>query len=176
MQDADLFLEIAAIAGVFVGFGALIAVRGGGASGAFEVGFMRSVVSFGALTIVAALAPVTLARYDLTEHEVWALSSAIILLGWVIFLAASARTPEYRANWAAELDARRTGSRWRTGAYWVVYAAVVSPMFLLPVVIVLGLAPELEAALYFTNVVLILVVATTTLLGLVYGQHRPQAT
>ena len=28
MQDADLFLELAGIAGVFVGFGALIAVRG----------------------------------------------------------------------------------------------------------------------------------------------------
>ncbi len=37
MQDADLFLELAAIAGVFVGFGALIAVRGGGASDTFEV-------------------------------------------------------------------------------------------------------------------------------------------
>ena len=31
MQDADLFMELAAIAGVFVGFGALIAVRSGGA-------------------------------------------------------------------------------------------------------------------------------------------------
>ena len=37
MQDADLFMELAAIAGVFVGFGALIAVRSGGLSDAFEV-------------------------------------------------------------------------------------------------------------------------------------------
>ncbi len=34
MQDADLFMELAGIAGVFVGFGALIAVRSGGASDA----------------------------------------------------------------------------------------------------------------------------------------------
>jgi len=33
MQDADLFMDLAAIAGVFVGFGALIAVRSGGAAG-----------------------------------------------------------------------------------------------------------------------------------------------
>ena len=172
MQDADLFLEVAAIAGVFVGFGALIAVRSGGASGAFEVGYMRSVVSIGALTIAAALAPVTVARYDLTDHEVWALSSAIVLVGYVVFIAVNARTPEYRANWVGEIDARRRGSRWLTGAYWVVYAAVVSPMVLLPIIIVLGLVPELEAALYFTNVVLILGAATTVLLGLVYAQRR----
>ncbi len=30
MQDADLFMELAGIAGVLVGFGALIAVRPGG--------------------------------------------------------------------------------------------------------------------------------------------------
>ena len=172
MQDADLFLELAAIAGVFVGFGALIAVRSGGASGVFEVGYMRSVVSIGALTIAAALAPVTLARYDLTEHEVWALSSAIVLLGWVVFVAANARTPEYRANWAGEIEARRRGSRWRTAAYWAVYAAIVSPLFLIPVAIVLALVPELEAALYLTDVVLILGAATVTLLGLVYSQRR----
>ena len=47
MQDADLFMELAAIAGVFVGFGALIAVRSGGASDAFEVAPMRRVVSSG---------------------------------------------------------------------------------------------------------------------------------
>jgi hypothetical protein len=75
MQDADLFMELAGIAGVFVGFGALIAVRGGGASDAFEIAYMRGVVSYGLLTIVAALAPVALGRYGLAEHQVWALSS-----------------------------------------------------------------------------------------------------
>lgn len=44
MQDADLFLELAAIAGVFVGFGALIAVRSSDA-GPDEVGMMRGVMS-----------------------------------------------------------------------------------------------------------------------------------
>ncbi len=62
MQDADLFMELAGIAGVFVGFGALISVRAGGARDAFEIAYMRGVVSFGLLTIVAALAPVTLGR------------------------------------------------------------------------------------------------------------------
>ena len=79
MQDADLFLGLAGIAGVFVGFGALIAVRSGGASDAFEVTYTRFVVWIGMLTIVAALAPVTLGPYGLGEHEVWALSCVIVV-------------------------------------------------------------------------------------------------
>jgi hypothetical protein len=42
------------------------------------------------------------------------------------------------------------------------------------IVIVLGVAPELEAALYFTVVVLLLVQAAWTLLWLVFSQRRPQ--
>ena len=37
MQDVDLFLSLAEIAGVFVGFGALIAVRSGITSDVYEV-------------------------------------------------------------------------------------------------------------------------------------------
>ena len=47
---------------------------------------MRGVVSMGALTIVAALAPVTLSRYGLTEHQVWALSAILVLVGLVVMI------------------------------------------------------------------------------------------
>ncbi len=66
MQDADLFLELAGIAGVFVGFGALIAVRSSGPSEPLEVAPMRAVVSLGMMAVIAALAPVTLGRFGLT--------------------------------------------------------------------------------------------------------------
>ena len=42
MQEAGLFVTLAEIAGVFVGFGALIAVRSGGASDAREVAGIRA--------------------------------------------------------------------------------------------------------------------------------------
>jgi hypothetical protein len=45
MQDTSLFLSLAEIAGVFVGFGALIAVRSGGPSEPHEVTPMRAVVA-----------------------------------------------------------------------------------------------------------------------------------
>ncbi len=169
MQDADLFLELAGIAGVFVGFGALIAVRGGGASGSLEVGYTRGMVAFGVLAVVAALAPVTLGRYDLTEHGVWALSSAVVLAGWLVFLVLQLRTPEYRANVAEAREATRSrravvGDVATTGLYMLV--AVLAP-----IVIVLGLLPDLEAALYFTVVVVILLGAAWLLLALVFSQR-----
>jgi hypothetical protein len=51
------------------------------------------IVSFAMLTIVAALAPVTLGRYDLTDHQVWALASA---LAWVGFAPIAVRTSRTR--------------------------------------------------------------------------------
>ncbi|MGD8682831.1 MAG: hypothetical protein PVG27_02705 [Chloroflexota bacterium] len=60
MQELGLFVTLAEIAGVFVGFGALIAVRSGGGSDAREVVYIRSVLSLGVWAVVAALAPVTL--------------------------------------------------------------------------------------------------------------------
>jgi archaellum biogenesis protein FlaJ (TadC family) len=165
MQDADLFLELAAIAGVFVGFGALIAVRSSGAS-PDEVGLMRGVVSFGLLTVFAALAPVAISRYAATEHPVWAVSSVLVLVGLVGLILVMARTPEYRANIAAGF--RSEGLKRIENLASVPLDIALA---LIPIVILLGLAPELEGALYFTLVVLLLLGAGWVLLDLVFSQR-----
>ncbi len=164
MQDADLFLELAAIAGVFVGFGALIAVRSAGAGDAFEVGFVRGVVSLGLLTILAALAPVTFARYPISDHQIWVLSSVVLLVGF-----AGTLTALFRIEGSVELELPRrvmavSASAW---VLWIIASTVV------PIIIILGLAPELEAALYFTVVVLLLLWDAWVLLQLVFRKRRP---
>jgi hypothetical protein len=172
MQDADLFLELAGIAGVFVGFGALIAVRSGGPSEPLEVTPMRGVVGMGMLTVVAALAPVTLGRYDLTDHQVWALGSGLALVGLLGVVVFIVRTPEGKAAWATSAaEARLTPGEVVSSAAYVLYMIVT---VLAPIIVMLGVAPELEAALYFTYVVLILLGAGWTLLWLVFMQRRPQ--
>ena len=174
MQDADLFLSLAGIAGVFVGFGALISVRSGGPSEPREVAPMRAVVSMGMLAVIAGLAPVALDRYDLSEHQVWALSSALALVGLVVMFAAMVRTPEYRTGWRAEIEHDWTArSRWLVVAEGVAYVVFMIALVLTPIIIMLGVAPDLEAALYFTYVVLILLGAAWTLPGLVFSQRRP---
>lgn len=171
MQDADLFVGLAGIAGVFVGFAALIAVRSGGPSDPLEVAPMRMIVSMAMLTIVAALAPVALGRYGLTDHQVWALSSALACVGLAGVLAVSARTPEYRASWAMSTAATKL----TLGAVveWSFFALYMIALLVAPIIIMLGVGPDLEAALYFTYVALILLGAGWALLGLVFAQRRP---
>jgi len=124
------------------------------------------------LTIVAALAPVTLGRYDLTDHQVWALGSALILAGWLLIVVASARTPEYRAGWAQSLaEARLTPTDVVGGAAYVLYMIV---SLVAPIIIMLGVAPDLEAALYFTVVVLILLGPARPCSGSSSTQRSPQ--
>jgi len=168
MQDADLFMELAGIAGVFVGFGALIAVRGGGASDAYEVSYMRGVVSFGLLSIIAALAPVTVGRYDLAEHEIWALSSVVVLVGLIATNILNASTPEYWDETAAPPRSRWLQVLTVVGIAFLMLAAAVAP-----IVIILNLAPGAEAALFFTAVVVILLFTAWQLLQLVFRRRHP---
>jgi len=170
MQDADLFMGLAGIAGVFVGFASLIAVRSGGPTDPLEVAPMRIVVSMAMLTIVAALAPVALGRYDLTDHQVWALSGALAWVGFALMGAVSARTTEYRAGWSISIAASRLTLS--DIVEWAAYVLYMIVLLVAPIIIMLGVAPELEAALYFSYVVLILLGAGWALLGLVFAQRR----
>jgi hypothetical protein len=149
-----------------VGFGALISTRSGGASDAHEVAYMRAVVWMGLMTVIAALAPVTIGRYGLAAHQVWALSSVLVLVGYFGMVAIATRTPEVKADRAAISQTFRVVE----GTASLLFAI---PLILAPVAIVLGLLPELEAALYFTVVVLILLGAGFSLLELVFSQRRP---
>jgi hypothetical protein len=176
MPNTEGFLELAGIGGVFVGFAALIAVRSGDTSG-LAVGYMRGVVTIGMLSIVAALAPVTIGRYDVTEHEVWALSSAVALVFGIVLFGAMARTPEYRANWQSEVKearARPAVSRTWAAIGLAAYALFMIAMTLAPIVILVGAAPELEGAIFFTVVVLLLLGAGWALLELVFLRRNQE--
>ncbi len=166
MQDADLFMELAGIAGVFVGFGALIAVRSGGASDVFEVAWMRGVVSIGLLAVLTALAPVVISRYGLTDHEVWTLSSVLFLVGFVGVFAVGNLSPEARV---AD-DPIPTSIKAIRFAVWAPSMAV---LFLAPIAMALGVAPVREEALYFTLVALALFWCGIGLLTLVFTGRRP---
>jgi hypothetical protein len=177
MQNAELFIHLAEIAGVFVGFGALIAVRSGGASERLEVNYTRGMVSMGVVVIAAGLAPVTLGFFDLAEHQVWALSSVLFLAVTLVIAVAMARTSEYRATSVAYLEAARTPSRsrWITVVELAATMASIVVMVLIPIVILLGVAPDLEAGLYFALVALALLNAAWVLLILVFAQREPQS-
>ncbi|MEE4360079.1 MAG: hypothetical protein V2I63_00995, partial [Pseudomonadales bacterium] len=105
------------------------------------------------------------------DHQVWALGSALILAGWFLIVVASARTPEYRASWAMSIAAIRLTPSDVLG--WAFYALYMIVQLVAPFIIMLGVAPDLEAALYFTIVVLNLLGAGWILLELVFAQRQP---
>jgi hypothetical protein len=112
---------------------------------------------------------VTLGRYDLTDHQVLALGSVLVLVGSFGMGFLHVRTPEYKEMVARPRESPRV--------VWVVEMAawvlLVGGAAFATIVIVLGVAPELEAALYFTVLVLILLLAAWSLLSLVFMQRRP---
>jgi hypothetical protein len=163
MPETDLLLSLAEIAGVLLGFGALISVRSASTSDAYELTYIRSVVETGTQVVMAALVPVTLSHYGMTGHEAWLLSSLVLLaVIWGMF-AMSLRVPETRAIAVATPWARRTV----TMAFFV-------PMHVALVLVVLGLVPDQEPALYLTAVGLLLFESASFLLSLAYSFGRPQ--
>ncbi len=168
MQDTDLFMELAGIAGVFVGFGALIAVRSGSSTEAAEVLGIRWLVSVAMWVVVAALTPVIVSRYGPAGHEIWLVCSLVALATWVAVLVANGLTSEYRQEVANYSRARILGEE-------AVGALLYVPMLGALIVVVLGLVPDQEPALYFTAVGLGLYLAGLGLLMMVFEQRRPQA-
>jgi hypothetical protein len=167
MQDTELLIALAEIAGVFVGFAALISVRGAGTSEAHEVTFIRVVVWTAVWVVIAALAPVVISRYDITGHELWLVSSLVVLALFHVMWIASRRTPEHKVDMASY-------PRTMIVEYTFLMGLLMVPMNIALILVVLGLFPDQEPALYLTAVVLVLFLGASVLLSLVYSQGRRQ--
>ena len=160
-RDIDLFLSIAEIAGVFVGFGALISFsRGEAVDGR---GGLRGVVTIGLVVLVAALLPVALTRYGLTDRALWGWSSAgFLLLIWMA-MAVLFRDPGDRAAMTADVKAN-------PGSALLFWVFLEVPIQVPLVLAILGVAPTLAPAFYVTALVLNLFEAAFVLARLVLAR------
>ena len=172
MQDADLLVQLAGIAGVFVGFGALISVRSGGPSDAHEVAYIRWVVSIGIWVVIAALEPVIISRYGIAGHELWLACSLLALVLFAVMLTVNGRSPEMGEDRAAIL-ATTPGAMVVVGAVFTMWLPTAFLVLALALV-VLGLFPNQEQALYLTAVGLGLFLGAISLFAMVFSQRRPQ--
>ena len=171
MQDTDLFLSLAEIAGVFVGFGALIAVRSGATMEVNEINAIRWVVTTGIWVVIVALAPIIISRYGLAGHQLWLVCSLMALALLVVMIFVFARTPENLAVLADNLATVPPA----------VTALVMGPTFWLPLVllvvalalVVFGPFSNQEQALYLTAVALGLLMGALGLFVGVFWQRRP---
>ena len=81
MVDNETLMHVAEIAGVFVGFGALIGVRSE-ATRDVEVMMIRQIVLSGIVVVVTALFPVMLGAFGVTGRCRWATSAGVFLVLW----------------------------------------------------------------------------------------------
>jgi hypothetical protein len=163
MQDTELFLSLAEIAGVFVGFGALIALRSGGPTDTIDVMVIGMVVWIAIAVVIIALAPVAVSGFGISGHALWLVCSVIALLVFYAGDEVVVRASRERRAFMAVAPMRR---RWRGE----LAAGVVTwlPATVALVLVILGVLPEHEAALYFLATALVLLLAAIILFMAVF--------
>lgn len=163
-METELFVHFAEIAGVFVGFGALISLRSAHVTDVHDVVYLQAVLVLGLWVVTAALVPIAVSRYDVGDRTLW-LSSALLAAGlWVIALAVLWR----RREWRMLSRSPEPSERW--------YPVVGMPLHLVIavslVLCLLGLPDGVDHALYVTALVAGLVMAGYTLLMSVLSQKH----
>lgn len=162
MEDIALFVTIAEIAGVFVGFAALISVTRRSEIDVTQLGQIRAVVTIGLIVVVAALIPVAISAYDITGHGLWVVVSLVyLILNWTVIVVAM-RRPENRRLAAAQ--ARTTPVT--AAFFWLLEIPIQLPLLL----VVFGVNRDIDAAFYLTALVFHLFEAALVLAQLVYSQ------
>jgi hypothetical protein len=164
VEDADIFLSIAEIAGVFVGFGALISFSPDRAVEARAP--LRTVVTIGLVVLVAALLPVALARYGLTDRALWGWSSGGFL--FVIWLAILVPLLDTEQRTWMKADAKANPA-----LTMFLLAFLELPIQVPLALVVLGVVTTLASAFYVTALVLNLFEAALVLARLVFARSEP---
>jgi hypothetical protein len=166
MVEVDLFVALAEIAGVFIGFGALISLTRRSEAEAAQLGQIRAVVTIGLVVMVAALIPVGLDRYRVTGRLLWFVSSLVFLaISWAVIVL-SLRRPENRQM----MIAAARSNPMKAVFFWLFLEVPVQIPLLLAV---FGARPDLGPALYLTALVFNLFEAAFVLAQLVYSQVHP---
>ncbi len=155
----DLLAALAAIAGIFVGFGALVVLSDDSDTTIPESHMVRAVVSIGLITLVGALVPLGLAGFGLEDRALWGWSSAAFLgVIWFGLL--------HPTNRPVLVTMIRTDIR-AALFFWL----VLEPPIQIPLVLcIFGIFLPQAAALYTMAVVLNLFQCALTLVQVVYAR------
>jgi DMSO reductase anchor subunit len=166
IEGTELFVALAEIAGIFVGFGALISVARGSDVEQWELWHIRGVVTIGLTVLVAGLLPVGLARYGVDDRVVWIVSSIVYLaLVWASIFVSLRRQEGRQLTKSATRE-----NPLLSGFFWLVLEVALQLPLLL---VIFGLFPDLDPALYTTALIVSLFEAAFILARLVYRQGQP---
>ena len=163
IHDVELFIALAEIAGVFVGFGALISLTRKKTIEFFQLGRLRGVVSIGLVVIVASLIPVGISRYGIISHDLWLICSIVFFILMQAMWIISMRKPKYR-----KLAREKTRESPLMNLFFLFF--LEAPIHVSLVLVILGIYPDLEPALYITALLFNLFEAAFVLVQIVHYQ------
>ncbi|MFX0168816.1 MAG: hypothetical protein ACFE89_05575 [Candidatus Hodarchaeota archaeon] len=166
--DTGLFIAIAEIAGVFVGFGALISLIRPDEVEATQLARIRGLVTVGLTIIIAALIPIAINLYGVSDHPLWLISSLIFYsLNWFVMIL-SFRDPVNR-------ELMKTQTKTSPIISVLFWALLEVPLHFLLILTILGLFPHLDLAFYTTALLFFLFEAAFALVQVVHSQTEPQS-
>ncbi len=155
--DTTTFMFVLAqIAGIFIGFGALISASKSSAATKHEAETLASVVFIGIMVVVGSLLPLLLDRYGLKPE--WSLR-----VGALVFLAMAWGLAI--ANWTIIQDGFRNTPASAT-FFWIQEAIIQIPL----IIILMGFLSQYYEALYLTALVVAAFEAAQLLVGLVFAK------
>lgn len=166
MLDTDLFMHLAEIAGVFIGFGALISIRSEPTEDE-EVMMIRQIVVLGIVVVTTAVFPVVISGFGATGHLLWATSAGVFLALWWGSGILNRWDRERERVLAAHTRRSRVRMEIPAVPLWV-------SMNIALILILTGQFSDQEPALYLTAVVINLLLTAGMLVYLVYLQRRPK--
>lgn len=85
-METELFVHFAEIAGVFVGFGALISQRSARPTDPHDMVYLQAVLGLGVWVVIDALVPVVVSRYGVHDDALWRSCAVVALAIWAVFL------------------------------------------------------------------------------------------
>jgi len=157
IDHVSLSYTVAQIAGIFVGFGALIALTTPKGVSKTQKDLLTLCVMIGLFVIVAAILPILLMAFGIAHNQVWFLSAAIIL----IF--------DWATIWPQRGMLQDVIRRRNLGE--MIFAFGVEAAVQLPLILILlPVFSAQSAALYSATLCISLFQAAMTLMSLVLGQ------
>ena len=159
--DLSLLLDLAGIAGIFVGFGSLIIFSRGDQETEGDLHMLRGVATAGLLALITALLPVVFSGFGLEGRALWTTCSAISLSTiWFAILH-----PSFRPVLIAQLRHDRAAAAF----FWIFLELPIQVPLIL---IVFGAFSSYSAALYLASLVFHIFESAQLLVQVVYARVR----
>lgn len=168
-METELFVHYAEIAGVFVGFGALISLRSAQLTDLHDVIYVQGVLGLGLWVVIDALVPIAVNRYGVHDHTLWLSCAVVAVALWAGFMFAYSRSPDSKTLDGSLLE---PVDRLFPLVGLPMHAIIVGSLIL----IIFRVWPAADEALYVTALTAAVVFAGYTLLALVMSRKHQTGT